>query len=169
MPNTPNVGLPYPEDEDWLNQGAYAIEQLALAADEQLSKFYGNGHIIGGAATGAWADVPWGVNFGGDPFGVVGDSIVYNGPTRMCLITLQVQVGGVGAALTSRAGLGTAPGAYDFTSYQSTGPGASGTAEHAHHVSMLTLMGPDNVTSLVAGVAATPDAAYDARIQIVAL
>lgn len=38
MPNTPNHALPYPDDEDWLQIGAYAIEQLAVRLDAILAE-----------------------------------------------------------------------------------------------------------------------------------
>lgn len=160
--------IPYAEDGDPRALWPATSQAIAERLHELMTPIHASGVVIGGAAGGG-SDIPWGLSFAGDPFGMVGDTIVYNGDTRMYLITLQVQVGGVGADLTSWAGLGAVSGAYDRSSTLSTGPGASGTAEHAHHVSLLTLLGPDNGTTIVAGVGANPGAAYDARIDIVGL
>jgi hypothetical protein len=168
--------IPYAEDGDPRALWPATSQAVAERLHELVTPLYAGGVVIGGAAVGGGSDIPWGAGFAGDPFGMVGDTIVYNGATRMFLITLQVQVGGTGSSLISRAGLGTASGAaaFELESVQSGDVGASGTSEHSHHVSMVTLMGPDNVTTLVAGVAAqdgaaSPSIAYNARIQIVGL
>lgn len=55
MPNTPNLALPYPDDEEWLNQGAYAIEQLARAVDTKLTTTHAESSNLAGSV-----DVPIG-------------------------------------------------------------------------------------------------------------
>lgn len=163
--------IPYAEDGDARALWPDTSRAIAERLHELMTPIHATGFVLGTTPAAATpTDIPWGTGFAGDPFGMVGDTIVYNGDTRMYLITLQVHVGGAGVPVRSSAGIGTAPGVYDRTSTLGTGPGAGGTTEHTHHVTMLTLMGPGNVTTLTAGVWADPGSlAYEARIDIVGI
>jgi hypothetical protein len=166
--------IPYAEDGDVRALLPATMQAQSERLHELLTPYYAHGYKVGGAAPAGGHDVDWAGVFGADPGTPLaytgGGVITYTGPPRMFLITLQVQIGGVAGPLTSSAGIGSAPGVMDRQSTFSTDVGATGTAEHAHHLTMLYAMTSGD--TIVAGVAA-PGAgsaiAYDARLEFVGL
>jgi len=139
MPTTPNMSFPYPDDEDWLNGGAYAVQQLAERLDVVTNP--NAGLIVARSDTNVDATVPTVVSFDGTVLGQVdfafdGSTFTYNGP-GICTVLIDVEVTmraqGVSPSTTVelRAGGVSFAGSYDAIS---AGDGTVFDRSHTHRI-----------------------------------
>lgn len=107
MPNTPNHQLPYPDDEEWLNAGAYAVEQLATRLDTILDTNTDTVVIARTSWNAALGGLPVVLDFPGAELALVGFSrsggiFTRTGPTRVFMVEAEVEIeSGAGGGTTS--------------------------------------------------------------------
>lgn len=98
MPTTPNHAIPTPDDEDWVSQAPYDLQQLAARVDDVTDYNAGvtilpgeaAGTIVGGGSA-ALVDFPG--STGLDEFSYDAGVLTYLGPApRMFLVAAAVQV-----------------------------------------------------------------------------
>lgn len=97
MPNTPNHQLPYPDDEEWLNQGAYSIEQLATRLDTIMDTDTGLVVVARTSWNAPLGTSPVALDFPGaqlalSGFTRAGGTFTRTGPTRLFMVEAEVEV-----------------------------------------------------------------------------
>jgi hypothetical protein len=146
----PPTEIPYAEDGDVRALLPATMQAQSERLHELLTPYYAHGYKVGGAAPAGGHDIDWAGVFGADP----GTPLAHTG----------------GGVLTYTGPLGSAPGVMDRQSTFSTGVGATGTAEHHHHLTMLYAMSSgDTVVAGIAAPGAGSAIAYDARLEFVGL
>lgn len=160
MPNTPNHQLSYPDDEDWLNQGAYAIEQLAARLDAIVA-----GNDMATIQDAESAGIVGGVvDFPGaqllSSFTYAAGSLTFTGPAaRLFLIAADVEVvhntppgdpslAAVSSTLSVRVDGATVAGSHDHVSHD---PASIRARTVVHNVTAPALLQPGQVITVVAG------------------
>lgn len=124
MPNTPNRTLPFPDDEEWLAQGAYAIEQLARRVDTILDTVAGGALVIAPDGTNvAGGTAPGVIPFAGavataDDWTWDGSRATYTGAPRTFMVAVEVvtnveNAGGASTTVELRANGAAFAGSYD--------------------------------------------------------
>lgn len=166
--------IPYAEDGDPRALLPATMQAQSERLHELLTSYSASTFDVGSTPnTGAITDIEWGGLPGSPEFTLTTPSLItYTGPTRMFAVSLRVEMG-VGEPLRSRAGIGTVSGVWDRYSHFDTGVGVDSQAVHTHAVTLMTLMGPDAVTTLVCGVAAQMGSAvpvgYEAYLDVVSV
>lgn len=95
MPTTAHEAYPYPDDEEWLQNGAYAIEQLAQRLDDRNAKHNGtggNGATAVALPNNAWTPVAVSADPAGSGFTSDGTTLTYTATQRWCLVSFGANV-----------------------------------------------------------------------------